>query len=123
MALPLFFLSGRLIVLFGDRYCFTGDAVLIIDPTAKVDQLAVFGAKGTVWIVLPLDRLFAVRTFHENNSIRHLRHSQFPEAARDLGLLTRIFRLMKSIVPSRRMAFKRTVTLSRVEPTIAAISR
>lgn len=41
----------------------------------------------------------------------------------DSGRFTRMRRLTKSIVPSRLMAFKRTVTLSRVEPTIDAISR
>ncbi|MDT4897740.1 MAG: hypothetical protein QOH25_2817 [Acidobacteriota bacterium] len=44
-------------------------------------------------------------------------------AASDSGRLIRIFRLTKSMIPSRRMAFKRTVTLSRVEPTMEAISR
>ena len=39
------------------------------------------------------------------------------------GRLISIRRLTKAIVPARRMAFKRTVTLSRVEPTMEAISR
>src|SRR6185436_6655542 len=42
---------------------------------------------------------------------------------RDAGRLIKIRRLTNLIVPSRRIAFKRTVTLSRVEPTIEAISR
>ena len=46
-----------------------------------------------------------------------------PTSQRDAGRLISIRRLTNAIVPSRRMAFKRTVTLSRVEPTIEAISR
>ena len=42
---------------------------------------------------------------------------------RDAGRLISIRRLTNAIVPSRRMAFKRTVTLSRVDPTMEAISR
>ena len=45
----------------------TGNAVLIVDPAAKIDQLAVFRTERTVWIILPLDRLVAVWTLHENN--------------------------------------------------------
>ncbi len=41
----------------------------------------------------------------------------------EAGRLISIRLLTNSIVPSRRMAFKRTVTLSRVDPTIEAISR
>ena len=41
----------------------------------------------------------------------------------EAGRLSSIRLLTKAIGPSRRMAFKRTVTLSRVEPTIEAISR
>src|SRR6266511_748401 len=43
--------------------------------------------------------------------------------ASDATRLTKIRRLTNSILPSRRSAFKRTVTLSRVDPTIEAISR
>jgi hypothetical protein len=37
--------------------------------------------------------------------------------------MIRIFLSTKSMIPARRSAFKRTVTLSRVEPTMEAISR
>ena len=53
--------------MLGDRDGLTGDAVLIVDPAAKINQLAVFRTKRTVWIILPLDRLFTVWTLHENN--------------------------------------------------------
>ncbi len=37
--------------------------------------------------------------------------------------MIKILRSTKSIIPARRMSFKRTVTLSRVKPTSEAISR
>ena len=109
---------------FGDRDRFTGNAVLVVDPAPQVNQLAVFGTERAIGIILPLDGLVAVWTLHENNLfVAGTGCCQSPEAASDGGRLTRILRLTKSIVPSRRMAFKRTVTLSRVEPTMEAISR
>ena len=57
---------------------------------------------------------------HLNEIVRCTDEFQAAEAA---GRLIKIRRLTNLIVPSRRIAFKRTVTLSRVEPTIEAISR
>ena len=53
----------------------------------------------------------------------NLEHAPAASHQRDAGRLISIRRLTNAIVPSRRMAFKRTVTLSRVEPTMEAISR
>ena len=52
--------------MLGDRGGLAGHAVLVVDPPAKVDQLAVFGTERTMGIILPLDRLVAVWTLHEN---------------------------------------------------------
>ena len=52
-----------------------------------------------------------------------LQFASLISGASDSGRLTRIRLLTNSILPSRRIAFKRTVTLSRVEPKMEAISR
>ena len=52
-----------------------------------------------------------------------LQFASLISGASDSGRLTKIRLLTNSILPSRRIAFKRTVTLSRVEPTMEAISR
>lgn len=96
---------------------FAWDAILALDPTAEVNELATFRTEGPNRIVFPLDRVTAGWALHEIERNANLTH------ARDAGRLIRIRRLTNSIVPSRRIAFKRTVTLSRVEPTIDAISR
>ena len=96
---------------------FTGDSIFTFNPPAEIDQLAPFRTEGAKKIVFPLDRLTAGWAFHE------LEPRARPTFQRDAGRLISIRRLTNAIVPSRRMAFKRTVTLSRVEPTIEAISR
>ena len=95
---------------------FTRDAVLTFNPPAKIDKLAALSTEGTKGVVFPLGRLTAGWAFHEFE----------PRTAHvysDAGRLISIRRLTNAIVPARRMAFKRTVTLSRVEPTMEAISR
>src|ERR1044071_10046455 len=89
---------------------FGGHTIFFVSPAAKVYQLAAFGTERAVRIILPFGGFATVRT---------LLHA----VTSDSGRLMRILRLTNSIIPSRRMAFKRTVTLSRVEPTIEAISR
>ncbi len=123
-------------------------AIFFIRPLAEIYQLAAFGTERTIRIVLPLDRVSAVRTLHRNQrgkmekgkrerkNLIFLFLNLFPFSPLPLfplkffyaiksisGRFIRIFRSMKSIVPSRRMTFKRTVTLSLVEPTMEAISR
>ena len=106
---------GSLILFLGER--FTGDSILTFNPPAKVNKLTPLRTEGTKRIVFPLDRLTAGWAFHD------LEPRARPTSQRDAGRLISIRRLTNAIVPSRRMAFKRTVTLSRVEPTIEAISR
>src|SRR4030095_7385603 len=94
---------------------FAGHTIFAFNPATKVDELASFRTKGAIGIIFPRDGSAAGWTLHEN--------SGQPPQTREAGRLIRIRRFTNSIVPSRRMAFKRTVTLSRVEPTIDAISR
>lgn len=96
----------------------TGNAILAFDPLAEVDELAPLRTEGTKRIVFPIDWFTAGWAFHESLATNTTSSHQ-----RDAGRLINIRRLTNAIVPSRRMAFKRTVTLSRVEPTIEAISR
>lgn len=69
--LPLIFPASRgdarRFTLLVDRHGLTGDAVFIVDPAAKVNQLAVFRTEWTMEIIRPLDGLAAVGTLHENN--------------------------------------------------------
>lgn len=100
------------------RHRFTGHTILTLNPTAKINKLTAFRTEGTDRIVFPLDWLTAGWTLHE-----FPRHERRASSQRDAGRLSSIRRLTNAIVPARRMAFKRTVTLSRVEPTMEAISR
>ena len=61
----------------GNRCRFAGNTVFIVDPTAQINQLAVFGTEGTVWIVLPLNGLAAIWTLHENSLIVAAHGMQF----------------------------------------------
>ena len=99
------------------RKRFTRNAVVTIDPASEINELTSFGAERTKRVVFPFYGFTAGRAFH--------RISRFYPASytKDAGRLIKIRRFTNSIVPSRRMAFKRTVTLSRVDPTIEAISR
>ena len=106
----------------GDGNALAGHCVVFIYPAAEIDQFATLRAKRTMRVILPLDRFATGGTFHGNDRPRFAQRFRLQTANR-AGRFTRIFLLTKSIVPSRRMAFKRTVTLSRVEPTIEAISR
>ena len=106
---------GGLILFLGEW--FTGDSIFTFNPPAEINKLAPLRTEGTKRIVFPLGRLTAGWAFHE------LEPRAWPTSQRDAGRLISIRRLTNAIVPSRRMAFKRTVTLSRVEPTIEAISR
>ena len=108
----------------GER--FTGYAVLALDPFPEVDKLAPLGTERTILIVFPFDWFTAGWTLHRytklagrKTSIHRVGHADYNAAGRFIS----IRRLTKAIVPARRMAFKRTVTLSRVEPTMEAISR
>ena len=56
LAVAEFFQRGR--GLFGWH------AVLFVDPGAEVEQLASFGTEGSEGVVLPLNWLLAVGTFH-----------------------------------------------------------
>ena len=96
----------------------TGDAILAFDPLAEIDELTPLRTEGTKRIVFPIDWFTAGWAFHESLATNTTESHQ-----RDAGRLINIRRLTNAIVPSRRMAFKRTVTLSRVEPTMEAISR
>src|SRR5262245_7632910 len=104
-----------LILFVGER--FTRDSILTFNPPAQIDKLAALRTEGTSRIVFPLGRLTAGWAFHD------LEPRERPASQSDAGRLISIRRLTNAIVPSRRMAFKRTVTLSRVEPTMEAISR
>ena len=95
-----------------------GNTILAFDPLAEVDELAPLRTEGTKRIVFPIDWFTAGWAFHESLATNTTESHQ-----RDAGRLINIRRLTNAIVPSRRMAFKRTVTLSRVEPTMDAISR
>ena len=107
---------GTFIWFLGQRL--TGDSILAFDPLAQVDELAPLRTEGTKRIVFPVDWFTAGWAFHESLATKTTAPHQ-----RDAGRLINIRRLTNAIVPSRRMAFKRTVTLSRVEPTMEAISR
>jgi hypothetical protein len=128
-----------------ERRPFVRDAVFLVGPLAEIYELASFGAERTVGIVLPLDWPITGWTLHRKRSKAKKREMGYGRrrpllssapltfdpspwkilyaAASDSGRLMRILRLTKSMIPSRRSAFKRTVTLSRVEPTMEAISR
>lgn len=106
---------GSFTLFLGER--FTGDSIFTFNPPAKVKKLTPLRTEGTKRIVFPLYRLTAGWAFHESCATYAAR------IYRAAGRLISIRRLTNAIVPSRRMAFKRTVTLSRVEPTIDAISR
>src|ERR1051325_4450271 len=101
-----FFLGERL----------AGDAGPTFNPLAEIDKLTPLRTEGTKRIIFPLDWFTAGWAIHEFEP-RNGPHQS------DAGRLISIRRLTNAIVPSRRMAFKRTVTLSRVEPTMEAISR
>ena len=111
-----FIYYSTFVLSLGER--FTGDAIFTFNPPAEVDELAALRTEGTKRIVFPLDRLTAGWAFHVWKPLKRRGHQ-----LKDAGRLISIRRLTNAIVPSRRMAFKRTVTLSRVEPTIEAISR
>jgi len=112
--LQVVFVRRRIAVFVGQR--FARHSIITLNPTAKVNELAAFRTEWTKGIVFPLGRFTAGWTLHESRNARRTDYS-------DAGRLISIRLRTNAIVPSRRMAFKRTVTLSRVEPTIEAISR
>jgi hypothetical protein len=60
-----------------------GHAILFTHPLVQVDEFAPFGAKGSKWIILPLDLLVAGRTFHlETNARENLVGFSWPAGLR-----------------------------------------
>jgi hypothetical protein len=102
-------------------------AILFADPLAEINELAALRTKRPERIILPLDPFVAGWTlFHEpelSAGFQLASGDSFTARNNHSGRLTRIRLFTNSIVPSRRIAFKRTVTLSRVDPTMEAISR
>lgn len=99
------------------------DAILLINPTAEIDEFAPLRTEGAKLIVFPIGRFSASWTLHERRiATRFVQFANLRAGSTVAGRLISMRRLTKSIVPSRRIAFKRTVTLSLVEPTIEAIS-
>lgn len=93
------------------------DAVLFVYPGTQIHHLAALGAKRPIQIIFPSGGFTAGGTRHcQESTSTQVNASGSHGAASAAGRFTRIFLLTKSIVPSRRIAFKRTVTLSRVEP-------
>ena len=64
------------ILLVGER--FTGDAVLTLDPAAKIDELAALRTEGTKGVVFPLGRLTAGWAFHESRALNGPRFRAMP---------------------------------------------
>lgn len=112
--LQIVFVNRLIAVFAGQR--FAGHSIFTLDPAAEVNELAAFRTEWTEGVIFPLSRFPAGWTLHESRTLNGAPYN-------DAGLFSSIRLRTKAIVPSRRMAFKRTVTLSRVEPTIEAISR
>src|ERR1700754_3657063 len=112
--LQVVFVYRPIVVFAGHR--FAGHSIFTFDPAAEVNELAAFRTEWTKGVVFPLGRFTAGWTLHES------RNTDGSTIYSDAGRLISIRLRTNLIVPSRRMAFKRTVTLSRVEPTIEAIS-
>src|SRR6266498_306893 len=102
-------------------------AILFADPLTEIDELAALRTKRPERIILPMDRFVASWTFFHGPELsagfQLASGDSFTARNNHSGRLTRIRLFTNSIVPSRRIAFKRTVTLSRVDPTMEAISR
>jgi hypothetical protein len=92
--------------------------IFFVYPVTQVNQFAAFRAEGTAWIVLPFSGPAANGTFDGSSDAQWsavVPGVRLSDKANASERFTRIVRSTESILPSLRVAFKRTVTLSRVE--------